>query len=160
MTYPVIVTQKAKDDLRHYFALAANHAPETAARWLNRFEEALQQSHALSASARERLGRPTCIPVLLRQTHCTVSSALHLRRETRSCSSHSTRYDDAESPHPLHRMRDRLAKMKKLASTNRQNDRCCVRNAATGLTFRRCLGEDDPALLREERQQRRFRRES
>ncbi len=42
MTYPVIVTQKAKDDLRHYFALAANHAPETAARWLNRFEDALQ----------------------------------------------------------------------------------------------------------------------
>ena len=42
MTYPVIVTQKAKDDLRHYYALAADHAPKTAARWLNRFEEALQ----------------------------------------------------------------------------------------------------------------------
>ncbi len=42
MTRSVIVTQKAKDDLRHYYAVAAEHAPETAARWLNRFEEALQ----------------------------------------------------------------------------------------------------------------------
>ncbi len=42
MTYSVIVTHKAKDDLRHYYAVAAKHAPETAARWLNRFEEALQ----------------------------------------------------------------------------------------------------------------------
>ena len=42
MTYPVVVTQKAKDDLRHYYAIAAKHAPETAVRWLKRFEEALQ----------------------------------------------------------------------------------------------------------------------
>ena len=42
MTYSVIVTQKAKDDLRHYYAVAAEHAPETAARWLNRFENVLQ----------------------------------------------------------------------------------------------------------------------
>jgi plasmid stabilization system protein ParE len=42
MTYFVFVTQKAKDDLRHYYAVVAEHAPETAARWLNRFEEALQ----------------------------------------------------------------------------------------------------------------------
>jgi plasmid stabilization system protein ParE len=42
MTHPVVITQKAKDDLRHYFAIAAEHAPETAARWLNRFEVALQ----------------------------------------------------------------------------------------------------------------------
>ncbi|MGM0490642.1 MAG: type II toxin-antitoxin system RelE/ParE family toxin [Planctomycetota bacterium] len=42
MTYSVIVTQKAKDDLRHYFSVAREHAPQTAARWLNRFEEALQ----------------------------------------------------------------------------------------------------------------------
>lgn len=42
MTHPVIVTKKAKDDLRHYYAVAAEHAPETTARWLNRFEEALQ----------------------------------------------------------------------------------------------------------------------
>jgi plasmid stabilization system protein ParE len=42
MKYAVIVTQKAKDDLRHYYAVAAEHAPQTAARWLNRFEEALQ----------------------------------------------------------------------------------------------------------------------
>ena len=42
MTHVVIVTQKAKDDLRHYYAVAAEHAPETAAWWLDRFEEALQ----------------------------------------------------------------------------------------------------------------------
>lgn len=42
MKYPVIITQKAKDDLRHYYAIAAEHAPATATRWLNRFEEALQ----------------------------------------------------------------------------------------------------------------------
>lgn len=42
MTYSVIVAQKAKDDLRHYYAVAAEHAPETAARWLHRFEVALQ----------------------------------------------------------------------------------------------------------------------
>ena len=42
MKYVVIVTQKAKDDLRHYYAVAAEHAPHTAARWLNRFEEALK----------------------------------------------------------------------------------------------------------------------
>jgi|COG998Drversion2_1049125.scaffolds.fasta_scaffold328455_2 plasmid stabilization system protein ParE len=42
MTNFVIVTQKAKDDLRHYYSVAAEHAPETATRWLNRFEEALQ----------------------------------------------------------------------------------------------------------------------
>lgn len=41
MTYRVILTQKAKDDLRHYFAVAARHAPQTAARWLNRFEQVL-----------------------------------------------------------------------------------------------------------------------
>ena len=42
MKYFVIVTEKAKDDLRHYYAVAAEHAPATAARWLNRFEESLQ----------------------------------------------------------------------------------------------------------------------
>ncbi len=42
MKYVVIVTQKAKDDLRHYYAVAAEHAPHPAARWLNGFEEALQ----------------------------------------------------------------------------------------------------------------------
>lgn len=42
MTHHVIVTQKAKDDLRHYYAVAAEHAPGAATRWLNRFEEALQ----------------------------------------------------------------------------------------------------------------------
>jgi plasmid stabilization system protein ParE len=37
MTHSVIVTQKAKNDLRHYYSVAAEHAPQTAARWLNRF---------------------------------------------------------------------------------------------------------------------------
>ena len=42
MTHRVTITQKAKDDLRHYYAVAAQHAPTTAARWLNRFETTLQ----------------------------------------------------------------------------------------------------------------------
>lgn len=42
MIYRVVVTQRAIDDLRHYYAVAAEHAPLTAARWLNRFELALQ----------------------------------------------------------------------------------------------------------------------
>ena len=42
MSHFVIVTQKAKDDLRHYYRVAAEHAPDTAARWLYRFEEALE----------------------------------------------------------------------------------------------------------------------
>jgi len=33
MTYQVIVTEKAKGDLRHYYSVAAEHAPDTAARW-------------------------------------------------------------------------------------------------------------------------------
>lgn len=41
MTFRVVVTQQAKDDLRHYYSLAAEHAPETAQRWLDRFEVAL-----------------------------------------------------------------------------------------------------------------------
>ena len=40
--YRVVVTQRAKDDLRHYYTVAAEHAPLTAVRWLNRFELALQ----------------------------------------------------------------------------------------------------------------------
>jgi plasmid stabilization system protein ParE len=42
MMHRVIITQKAKNDLRHYYAVAAQHAPETAARWLNRFEASLR----------------------------------------------------------------------------------------------------------------------
>jgi plasmid stabilization system protein ParE len=42
MTYQVIVTQRAKDDLRGYYLVAAENAPETAARWLDRFEASLQ----------------------------------------------------------------------------------------------------------------------
>ncbi len=42
MTFQVIVTQRAKDDLRHYYLHAAKHAPATAARWLGRFERVLE----------------------------------------------------------------------------------------------------------------------
>ena len=41
MTYHVIVTLRAKVDLRHYYSVAAEHAPETATRWLERFEASL-----------------------------------------------------------------------------------------------------------------------
>lgn len=41
MSYGVIVTQKAKSDLRHYYQVATEHAPATAARWLDRFEAEL-----------------------------------------------------------------------------------------------------------------------
>ncbi len=41
MTFRVVVTQRAKDDLRHYFSLAAEHSPHTARQWLSRFEIAL-----------------------------------------------------------------------------------------------------------------------
>lgn len=41
MKYTVIVTAGAKDDLRQYYQRAAVYAPETAARWLSRFETAL-----------------------------------------------------------------------------------------------------------------------
>ena len=41
MTYRVIVTARAKDDLRHNYSLAAQHAPETPPYWLIRFETAL-----------------------------------------------------------------------------------------------------------------------
>ncbi len=61
MTYFVVVTQKAKDDLRHYYSVAAGHAPETAARWLNRFEQALQ---SLSTD-------PTRCPLAPRMTSLT-----------------------------------------------------------------------------------------
>lgn len=42
MTYQVVVSQHAKDDLRHYYHMAAKRAPETAIRWLDRFESSLQ----------------------------------------------------------------------------------------------------------------------
>lgn len=42
MTYQVVVSQHAKDDLRHYYNMAAQRAPETAIRRLDRFESSLQ----------------------------------------------------------------------------------------------------------------------
>jgi len=42
MTDQVVVTQRAKDDLRRYYSVAAEYAPETAARWLDRCEASLQ----------------------------------------------------------------------------------------------------------------------
>ena len=42
MKYTVIITQRAKDDLRHYYSVAAMNTPATAARWLDKFEESLR----------------------------------------------------------------------------------------------------------------------
>lgn len=41
MKFQVVVSQKAESDLRHYYSVAAEHAPDTAVRWLNRFEATL-----------------------------------------------------------------------------------------------------------------------
>lgn len=41
MTYRVVVTGNAKENLREYYLHAAEKAPLQAALWLNRFEEAL-----------------------------------------------------------------------------------------------------------------------
>jgi len=42
MSFRVILTENAKDNLRHYYEWSAQHAPGAAGRWLNRFHEALQ----------------------------------------------------------------------------------------------------------------------
>jgi plasmid stabilization system protein ParE len=42
MTYRVVITENAKANLRGYYLKAAERAPLTAARWLNRFEQALE----------------------------------------------------------------------------------------------------------------------
>ena len=42
MTYRVILTENAKANLREYYERAAEHAPEAAAAWFNRFHESLQ----------------------------------------------------------------------------------------------------------------------
>jgi len=42
MNFRVIITDNAKANLRQYYLRAADSAPETAARWLNRFQEVLQ----------------------------------------------------------------------------------------------------------------------
>jgi len=42
MTFHVIVTENAKANLRYYYQRAAENAPLTAGRWLNRFEDALK----------------------------------------------------------------------------------------------------------------------
>jgi hypothetical protein len=55
MIYRVVITENAKANLRSYYLRAAERAPLTAARWLNRFEEALSsldqapQRYALAA---------------------------------------------------------------------------------------------------------------
>lgn len=41
MPFHVVITERAKADLRHYHQRAAAQAPMTADRWLDRFEEAL-----------------------------------------------------------------------------------------------------------------------
>ena len=42
MSYRVVITANAKTNLRSYYVRAAESAPVTASRWLDRFEEALQ----------------------------------------------------------------------------------------------------------------------
>ena len=42
MTYRVAITENAKANLRDYYQFAARNAPQTAARWLNRFQDALE----------------------------------------------------------------------------------------------------------------------
>jgi len=42
MTYRVVVTENARANLRQYFERAAEAAPQTAIRWLDRFYAALQ----------------------------------------------------------------------------------------------------------------------
>ncbi|MGD9635091.1 MAG: type II toxin-antitoxin system RelE/ParE family toxin [Pirellulales bacterium] len=42
MRYRVIVQLRALDDLDEYYRWAARHTPQTAARWLNRFETELE----------------------------------------------------------------------------------------------------------------------
>jgi plasmid stabilization system protein ParE len=43
MTYRVVLTENAKANLRHYYTRAAEHAPQTAAKWLTRIQESLQR---------------------------------------------------------------------------------------------------------------------
>jgi plasmid stabilization system protein ParE len=42
MRHRVIIQRLAEDDLEEYYLWAAQHAPETAARWLKRFQAELQ----------------------------------------------------------------------------------------------------------------------
>ena len=42
MIYRVVITARAKSDLRQYYRRAAQHAPHAAASWLRRFETALK----------------------------------------------------------------------------------------------------------------------
>jgi plasmid stabilization system protein ParE len=42
MSYRVVVQRLARQDLEEAYLWAANHAPETTARWLRRFQGALQ----------------------------------------------------------------------------------------------------------------------
>ena len=42
MSYRVVITANVKSNLRSYYVRAAENAPVTALRWIDRFEEALQ----------------------------------------------------------------------------------------------------------------------
>lgn len=42
MTFRVVITARAKSDLRQYHRRAAQHAPQAAAAWLRRFEAGLK----------------------------------------------------------------------------------------------------------------------
>ncbi len=42
MIYRVVITERAKSDLRHYYRRAAQQAPSAASSWLRRFEAGLK----------------------------------------------------------------------------------------------------------------------
>ena len=46
MSYPIVVQRLARQDLEEAYLWAARRAPETAARWLRRFQDALQKLDA------------------------------------------------------------------------------------------------------------------
>lgn len=81
MTFRVVIAKRAKDDLRRYFLLAAEHAPNTAAKWLDRFEMALEsiaihpERFALATRESPRQGNDS--PVVLWTTGRPFSGAVY-----------------------------------------------------------------------------------
>ncbi len=66
MRYRIFVTLQAKTNLIGYYEYAAERAPEAAARWLDRFEEAIESL----ADNPERCGRAAesdAVGILIRQ---------------------------------------------------------------------------------------------
>lgn len=96
MTYRVVITENAKGNLREYYLKAAERAPLTAARWLNRFEQMLATLSYLplkcGLAAENSLGGEEIRQLLFGKRHSvfralfTVSGdevrVLHIRRAT------------------------------------------------------------------------------